>query len=32
MRDSFAAGIFFEVADQEVRIKRIEVDMSRLLR
>ena len=32
MRDSFPASVFFEVADQEVRIKRIQVDMSRLLR
>ena len=32
MRDSFPASIFFEVADREVRIKRVQVDLSRLLR
>ena len=32
VRDSLPASIFFEVADQEVRIKRIQVHMSRLLR
>ena len=32
MRDSFPASIFFEVANQEVSIKRIQVDLSRLLR
>lgn len=31
-RDSFPASIFFEVADREVRIKRVQVDLSRLLR
>ena len=32
LRDSLPASIFFEVADQEVTIKRIQVDMSPLLR
>lgn len=32
VRDSIRASIFFDVADQEVRIKRIQVDLSRLLR
>ncbi len=32
VRDSLPASIFFEVADQEVRIKRVQVHMSRLLR
>lgn len=32
MRDSFPVSIFFDVADQEVMIKRVQVDLSRLPR
>ena len=32
VRDSLPASIFFEVADKEVRIKRVQVDTSPLLR